>query len=149
MRLGEPKKVCFVWCAYGLCFGFFSFASPYIFYTLRLDQFFFHFRLKMKYLMRVNHDFRIINFICVFFSSFSFYLFCASVRLCMFVVNTTFFHNFPWLLFCQPFLIWLFLYVTHIIRAFLHFPACFFFYLNERNWTESSWKIDFVNYPFD
>lgn len=42
------------------------------FYTLRLDQFFFHFRLKMKYLMRVNHDFRIINFICVFFFSTSF-----------------------------------------------------------------------------
>lgn len=54
------------------------FYTLYIFTHLRLDQFFFHFRLKMKYLMRVNHDFRIINFICVFFfstSSFPFFQF--------------------------------------------------------------------------
>lgn len=104
-----------------------------ILYTLRLDQFFFHFRLKMKYLMRVNHDFRIINFICVFLSSsFSLrsilgYVFigaCAKQRhrvciLRMFLVA---------FVFRQPFLICLFhLCHQHILQAF-HHPAFIHFF---------------------
>lgn len=132
MRLGEPKKVCFVWCAHGLCFGFFSFASPYIFYTLRLDQFFFHFRLKMKYLMRVNHDFRIINFICVFFSSFSFYLFCFECeRVCLCVCRSlTIFRGFCFVnhfSFGYSFMSFTF------YGLFFIFRHVFSFYLNERN----------------
>lgn len=124
----------------------------YILYTSRLDQFFFHFRLKMKYLMRVNHDFRIINFICVFLfsccSHFPLYVFWGprgkhSKR----ILPSCFFGGFC---FRQPFLIWLFhLCHQHIPPAF-HRPVFhrpFIFSSVECNWANLSWKIDFVHYP--
>lgn len=63
--------MCNVYVSFGFCFGFsfpfdFSLLQNEFFTHLRLDEFFIHFRrLKMKYLMRVNHDFRIINSICI------------------------------------------------------------------------------------
>lgn len=61
----------YVYVSFGFCFGFsflffFSLLQNEYFTHLRLGEFFIYFRrLKMKYLMRVNHDFRIINFICI------------------------------------------------------------------------------------
>lgn len=133
-----------------------SYSYTHILYTLRLDQFFFHFRLKMKYLMRVNHDFRIINFICVFFvcSAYSRFHFLVGslIYICVW------FHCARGSVLPTFSVAFVLLTISHLLISFVSptFHRLFIapskrsiFASVECNWANLSWKIDLVNYPFE